>query len=129
MLYVPDTHALVWYVTADKQLGKYAKSALASVDAGKNQAVIPVIVLAEMMYLEERERIKVRLNVLIEHLRSNPNYIIAPLTLETVLLAQRIKGVPELFDRMIIATALEYNATLLTRDSVFQGVSEVKILW
>jgi len=62
MIYVPDTHALVWYLTADKQLGKQAKAALASVDAGRHQAVIPVIVLAEIMYLEEHGRIQVKLN-------------------------------------------------------------------
>lgn len=92
MRYVPDTHALVWYVTADKQLGKHAKTALASVDAGKNQAVIPVIVLAEIMYLEERGRIKVKLATLLDYLHSNPNYIIAPLTLETILIAQKINA-------------------------------------
>ena len=29
MIFVPDTHALVWYVTADKRLGKRAQAALA----------------------------------------------------------------------------------------------------
>ena len=42
MIFVPDTHALVWYVTADKRLGKHAKAALASVDEGAHQAVISV---------------------------------------------------------------------------------------
>lgn len=81
------------------------------------------------MLAKERERIKVRLNTLIEYLQSNPNYTIASLTLDTVLLAKRIRGVSELFDRMIVATALEHDAVLLTCDSAFQNVSAVKIVW
>jgi PIN domain nuclease of toxin-antitoxin system len=129
MIYVPDTHALVWYLTADKQLGKQAKAALASVDAGRHQAVIPVIVLAEIMYLEEHGRIQVKLNVLLEYLRSIPTYTIASLTLDTVLIAKTITGVPELFDRMIVATALEHRAFLLSRDPVFRNVRDVQIVW
>ncbi len=129
MIYVPDTHALIWYLTADKQLGKQAKAALASVDAGHHHAVIPVIVLAEIMYLEERGRIKVKLDVLVEYVRSIPTYTIASLTLDTVLIARRITGVPELFDRMIVATALEHRALLLSRDPVFRDVRDVKIVW
>lgn len=129
MIYVPDTHALIWYVTADKQLGKQAKAALLSVDGGNDQAVIPVVVLAEIMYLEERKRIKVKLNELVEYLESNPNYVIAPLTLGLVLASKRITDVPELFDRMIAATALEYQAILLTCDSVFKNSNEIKIAW
>lgn len=53
VIYVPDTHALVWYLTADRRLGKGARSALASVDNGSDHAIIPVVVLAEVMYLEE----------------------------------------------------------------------------
>lgn len=129
MLYVPDTHALVWYVTADKQLGKQAKAALSSVDAGNDQAIVSVMVLGEIMYLEERGRIQVKLAELLEFLQSNPSYVIAPLTLHVILAAKRIKGVPELFDRMIAATALENEAVLLTRDSAFQGLHTVKIVW
>jgi len=58
MIFVPDTHALVWYVTADKRLGKRAQAALASVDEGAHRAVVSILVLAKIMYLEERGRVK-----------------------------------------------------------------------
>jgi PIN domain nuclease of toxin-antitoxin system len=127
--YIPDTHALVWYLTADKQLGKQAKAALASVDAGSERAIIPVLVLAEIMYLEEKGRIRIKLNELVEYLQSNENYSMAPLTLSIVLAAKSLHRIPELFDRMIAATALEHDAVLLTRDSVFHNLSTVKIAW
>jgi PIN domain nuclease of toxin-antitoxin system len=122
-------HALVWYLTGDKRLGKAARTALASVDAGTNQAAISVMVLAEIMYLEEKHRVKVELNELLRQLRSNENYRIASMALGTLLAAKRIDEVPELFDRMIAATALEAHAVLLTRDPVFKELEAVKTEW
>jgi PIN domain nuclease of toxin-antitoxin system len=129
MIYVVDTHALVWYLTADKRLGKGARSALASVDNGSDHAIIPVIVLAEVMYLEEKGRIKFDLNKLMANLQGNENYSIAPLTLDVVLAAKHLPEVPELFDRMIAATAIVNDAVLVTRDPVFDELKTVKTVW
>ena len=129
MLYVPDSHALLWYVTADKRIGLNASAALSSVDAGENQAAISPLVLAEILYLEEKARIHVKLGALIEQFKTNENYFVAPLTLAIVSNARRIPKVPDLFDRLIAATALTHNAVLLTRDSVFADHSELEILW
>jgi len=69
------------------------------------------------------------LNDLVARLQSNANYEIVPLDLDIVRIAERIENVPELFDRMILATALRYQAALLSRDSVFQGTDSVEIVW
>jgi predicted nucleic acid-binding protein len=37
--------------------------------------------------------------------------------------------VPELFDRMIAALAVSRDATLVSRDSAFQGIEGLEILW
>ncbi len=129
MIYVPDTHALVWYLTADKRLGKGARAALASVDNGSAHAIIPVMVLAEVMYLEEKGRVSFDLGKLIANLQGNANYSMASLTLEMVLVAKRLPEVPELFDRMIAATALANDAVLVTRDPVFDNLKAVKTVW
>lgn len=126
MIFVPDTHALVWYVTADKRIGKQAQAALASVDKGTNQALVPVVVLTEIMYLEEKRRVAIKLDELVENLRANENYSIAPLTLDTLFAAKRLAEIPELFDRAIAATALVHNAILVTRDPIFQNL---KTIW
>jgi PIN domain nuclease of toxin-antitoxin system len=69
------------------------------------------------------------LNDLVARLQSNANYEIVPLDLDIVRIAERIENVPELFDRMILATALRYQAALLSRDAVFQGTDSVEIVW
>jgi PIN domain nuclease of toxin-antitoxin system len=129
VIYVPDTHALVWYLTADRRLGNGARSAFVSVDNGPDHAIVPVMVLAEMMYLEEKGRIRIDLAKLITDLQGKENYSIASLTLEMVLAAKRLPEVPELFDRMIAATALVNDAILVTRDPVFDDLKAVKTVW
>jgi PIN domain nuclease of toxin-antitoxin system len=129
MIYVPDTHALVWYLIADKRLGAHAKTALTLIDQGEHQGIISALVLAEIMYLEERGRIQVNLDELIANLRSNANYSIVPFDSEILRSAKKLKNVPELFDRMIAATAIYFGAILLTRDHVFSESRAIKTVW
>lgn len=48
--FVADTHALLWYLTADTRLGANAKIAMQD---PKNQIIIPAIVVAEALYIIE----------------------------------------------------------------------------
>ncbi len=129
MQYVLDTHALVWYVTADNRLGKDAYAALQSIDGGTSTGVVSVLVLSEIMYLEQKGRISVKLDELIEKLKTSENYRIVPMTLDTLNRAKQLTDIPELFDRMIAATALEHEGILLTRDSVFTSLPTIKTAW
>lgn len=129
MLYVPDTHTLVWYLTADQRLGKQALEALASVDRGEARALVPIIVLTEILYLEEKGRILVRLGELLRYLQQHSQYDIVPYNLDLLMAVREIGDIPELHDRIIAATARQYDAIVLTRDPVIAGSSSVKTLW
>src|SRR3954466_13529841 len=52
--YVGDAHALFWYLTASPRLGPAASAAFAEADAGNARMHVPVIVLAEVFYLNEK---------------------------------------------------------------------------
>jgi predicted nucleic acid-binding protein len=82
-----------------------------------------------MMYLEERGRIQVNLDVLIANLQSNANYSIVPFDQEILRAAKKLNQAPELFDRMIAATAIYFDAILLTRDNVFHDLRAIKTVW
>lgn len=129
MLYVPDTHTLVWYLTADQRLGKQAREALASVDRGEARALIPIIVLTEILYLEEKGRIHIRLEELLRYLQQHSQYNIVPYTLDLLMAIREIGDIPELHDRIIAATARRHDAIVLTRDPAIVGSSSVKTLW
>ncbi|BCB95755.1 hypothetical protein JZK55_06770 [Dissulfurispira thermophila] len=53
MVYVVDTHAIVWFFEDSSELGKNALNALASKNS---RLIIPTIVLAEIFYLSQRRR-------------------------------------------------------------------------
>ena len=55
--YVTDTHALIWYLTGNAKLSVKAKNIFQKADIGIHQIIIPSIVLIEMVYLVEKERI------------------------------------------------------------------------
>jgi len=129
MIYLPDTHALVWYLTGDKRLGVSAKAAPERVDDGDAGAVVSVLVLGEVLYLNEKRRIKISVQDIRDVLEENENFQIVPLTWQEIVLAQEIKRVPELFDRMIAATAKRHGAVLLSRDHVFANLEAVETLW
>lgn len=55
MIYVIDTHALVWFIEGSQNLSYKAKEIML---AAESPIVVPTIVLAEIKYLYERKRIK-----------------------------------------------------------------------
>lgn len=129
MQYVLDTRALIWYLTANPRLSAAAKSAIDEIDAGKAIGIVSVMVLAEILLLEEKKRMTVNFSDLVSALQESGNFEIADVTLGDVLAAKRLTQVSELFDRMIAALAVSRNAALVSRDSAFQGIEGLDILW
>jgi PIN domain nuclease of toxin-antitoxin system len=56
MVFIVDTHALVWYLSASKRLSSKAKKIL---EDPHHSLIFPSIVLAEIKYLYGKRRIKV----------------------------------------------------------------------
>lgn len=129
MIYVPDTHTLVWYLTADKRLGTRARAALASVDEGHAQAFVTLIVLTELLDLEEKKRITITLEELLQHLQRHSHYEIVPYTLDVLMAVKKINDIPELHDRIVAATARHYGAVVLSKDPDIAASASVKTIW
>jgi PIN domain nuclease of toxin-antitoxin system len=55
---VADTHALVWWLTAPKEVGPGARRAFEAADAGRWLCCVPAITLVEIALLRERRRIR-----------------------------------------------------------------------
>jgi PIN domain nuclease of toxin-antitoxin system len=53
-LYIVDTHALIWYLTDDRKLGKQASAIFAAAERGETQLVVSAIVVAEMYYANKK---------------------------------------------------------------------------
>lgn len=129
MAYVIDAHALIWYFTNDAKLGVNAHSILKEIDAGNEQGLVSTIVLAEILYASERGRIALSLGDIITELKKRKHYRTVPFTQKILLRVEKIKRVPELHDRLIVATALENKASVVTRDRDIVDSGEVETIW
>jgi PIN domain nuclease of toxin-antitoxin system len=54
--YILDTHALIWYLEGNPNLGRQAKATMSAADS---EMVLPLIALAEAAYLIEKGRISI----------------------------------------------------------------------
>lgn len=83
----------------------------------------------EVLYLAESKRITIALPQLIEHADASQNYSIVPIDAHIVTTAIAIDDVPELHDRMLVATAANLQAPILTGDQVIARSRYVTTIW
>lgn len=125
--YVTDTQALVKFMMGQKVFNERCHQAFLAADLGDNIIIIPAIVLMEILYLFEKNRIKIDL-IQTEELLQSKNYQCEPLSLEIIKTAAEISDIPELHDRLIAATARYLDIPLITNDPVIRKSGFIKIL-
>ena len=113
--YVTDTQALVYFLQDKEVINPHINQIFLNTDKGENIIIIPPIVVMEIMYLFEKNRIPINLFA-IEDIIKSQNYEYEPLTLEIIKIAMEIKDLPELHDRLIAATARYLDLPLITND-------------
>ncbi len=125
--YVTDTQALVKFMMGKKVINDRSHQAFLSADKAESTIIIPAIVLMEVLYLFEKNRIDISL-FQTEDLLKSQNYQFEPLSLEILKTASEITDIPELHDRLIAATARYLDLPLITNDPVIRVSEFVNIL-
>ncbi len=132
-VYVTDTHALLWHLFKDPALSVLAAGLSRQADAGVIEIVIPSIVLVEVIYLCERQRVPDDQINRILTLPGMPGsrYRVVPLDEPVVQALRRIPRdqVPDMPDRIIGAVALCLSLPLITRDSKLVGCGLLTCVW
>jgi PIN domain nuclease of toxin-antitoxin system len=133
MLYVTDTHPLVYFSTGKVQkLGKDARRAFQEAGRGRSRIVIPVTVLEEILRLSEDGRIRLALSFpdLIAHYQQEPSpFLIQDYTVDVLLAVARYPAIRDPFDRVIVATAYLLEYPLITNDDFLQEGKFVPTVW
>lgn len=127
--FVTDTHALVWYLTNLPNLSAAARAVFRGAAAGANQILVPAIVVAELIMMVEKRRTTLNAAHVITALESAIGFQLVPLTVPIVLRIQDAPTLPDLHDRLIVATALNFDATLITQDRAITQSGLTPILW
>ncbi|MBI2346374.1 MAG: PIN domain-containing protein [Deltaproteobacteria bacterium] len=129
MTYVPDTHALVWFLANDPRLGRRAGMVFQEAAA---QFAVPTLVLCEMHYLAERERIARDMAKILDYMRGDDRFALIPLD-ENVI--RHLPGGLDIHDGIIVATALavgmarKTKSILVTRDADIRRAGLVETIW
>jgi predicted nucleic acid-binding protein len=113
--YVTDTQALVKFMMGKKVINDASHTAFLAADRGEGTIIIPAVVLMEVLYLFEKNKIPVGL-LHAEDLMESDNYRFEPLSLEILKAGSEITDIPELHDRLIAATAKYLDLPIITND-------------
>ena len=128
MSYVTDTHAIVWYFMDDPRLSQSAHQAFERTIA-TGAIIIPTIVLAEIMYISQKGRIPITFEDTLSHIEMYENFRVAALEIDILKVAASIDGDLEMHDKLIVATALYFNAHLITKDEQITQSRVVSTVW
>jgi len=128
MDYVTDTHSLVWYFTDDSRLSKRALEAFEQTKE-EGLIVVPSVVLAEIMFIAKKGKITLTFEDSLNKIEEYDNFEIAPLDADLLRVANNIEADMEMHDKLIVATALYFNATLITKDKLIRDSGICSTTW
>lgn len=132
MRYVLDTHVWIWWNMHPKKLSPKARTLL-STPKRYEELLLSAISPWEFSKLLQKKRIGISCNPeeWIAEALDMPKLRLVPLT---PTIAYRSTSLPQPFhgdpaDQIIVATAREENATILTKDKLIQSYKQVRCLW
>jgi len=128
MDYVTDAHSLIWYFTDDPCLSQKAVEVFEGT-VKEGIIIVPAVVLAEIMFIAKKGRIILTFEETLKKIEEYDNFYIAPLDIDILRVANKIEMEMEMHDKLIVATALYFKATLITRDKRIKETGIVSIIW
>lgn len=128
MLYVLDTHVLIWYFIGSKRLHKDIRDKIDSTRNQSGRLLVPTIVLAEALDIVEKGRVEFDFSEMYRLIQKEPEFEIVGFGLDIFDETIQVKEVKEIHDRIIVATARFYHVSILTKDRIISESGEVEIL-
>ncbi|MCL5041898.1 MAG: type II toxin-antitoxin system VapC family toxin [Gammaproteobacteria bacterium] len=131
---VLDTHAVLWWVNGDPQLSPNALAAIEQ-EMRRDSGVILISAITawEIALLLEKGRITLSMGIddWLDTLEEIEGVRIVPVDKATLVESTRLPGDfhKDPADRMIVALARHFNATLITADEKINDYRHVKTLW
>lgn len=125
--FVADTMAMVLWLEKRKIPSK-VKSIFKETEALRAKVYVPILVLAEVAYLAEKNRIDLSLEECRNYFIENQNFCALPMTIESITAAFRIDDISERHDRLISAEGVIKNIPTITNDPVIASLKFTKTL-
>jgi PIN domain nuclease of toxin-antitoxin system len=128
MLYVLDTHVLIWYFIGSHRLHSKLKEKIDDIRIRGGRLLVPTIVLAEALDIAEKGRVEFDFNKMYRLIVEGEEFEIVGFGFEIFEEAIKIKGVKEIHDRIVTATAKFYQVGVLTKDRIINDSGEVETI-
>lgn len=127
MNYLLDTHALIWFLTGDKNLSKKSKEIIENQDNSIFISVSTIWEIAIKISLNKFKFQKGFKNFL--DLIDNNGFEIIPISFEHALAVSSLEFIHrDPFDRLIVAQALTENMDIITKDEYITQY-HIKTIW
>jgi PIN domain nuclease of toxin-antitoxin system len=132
MLTLLDTHAWVWWVTEDRRLSRTARRAI---DKGRDQNTLSLSLISVWEVakkLEKRQLVLDRpfddwLDLATLQPGLHVEELTRPILVESCRLPPPFHGDPA--DQIIVATARDRDAVIVTKDERIRGYAHVRSMW
>ena len=128
-VYMTDTHSLLWAFIRWRKLGKEARRAFEEIANGESSLLIPAIVLAELIFTIENKSVQADLDDILSAIQNSPNVEFVDFDYASALRLRDLSVISEMHDPIIVALAIEYQATLITIDETITTSKLMKVIW
>ncbi|UCH93683.1 MAG: PIN domain-containing protein [Candidatus Aminicenantes bacterium] len=128
MQYLLDTNAIIRHFAQVSRLGQRAKEIISQAERDQHQLFVSIISLMEIMYLAEKNRIPLTLDVILGNINSKKCYSIVEFDVDILKEAASIQFY-ELHDRLILATAKHLGTPVISSDQEFATVEDIEVIW
>lgn len=128
-MYVTDTHAFLWYLVGGQKLSKIASTIFDLAESGAETIVIPSMVLLESIDILDKKKILLNFEDILLKITQSSSFIISDVNLGLIIEVNRVKGLKDLHDRIIVATAILWNAKLISRDVLLSNSYPDTVVW
>lgn len=127
-----DTHTLIWWVTQAEKLSQKAKNTIEDAKL-KQEILVSSISIWEISFLIQKKRIDLSMSLenWVKRIESLPFIRFIPIDNQIILSSISLPEFPnkDPADRIIIATAIQEQGSLVTVDSIIQKYKHVKTIW
>ena len=129
MIYVIDTHALYWFLQGSRKLSRRARAIIDDARSGNAYLFLSVVSLAELQMVLEKNQDPRPLQAWIAPVLHSSYLEIVPLELEHIRKSSELRRLPDMHDRLIVATALLKDVPLITTDEKIEDSKLVETVW
>jgi len=113
----------------NRRMPEKTKQIFERAERGEVEIYIPAMVLAEIGYLSEKNRIDTNIREVKDYCSDHRTIKAKETTFKAVENAFTIDDIPELHDRIIAGAAMELNLELLTNDPKIEKSCFLKTIW